>query len=200
MLAVVAAACSSSGTDAGSPAPTTAPTAAAATTTTTPATTAATTTTRHRRPRLRRATTSRWATRTRPGFQPDVGQHADGFAYQVAAASQASPHPLQLVNVGCAGATTTSLAARTRRAARPGLGPGATPYADQTQLEAAEAFLQAHPGQVALITVSIGGNDVTQCGKNPDVGTCVGTAVQSINTNLPMIAQRLRAAAGPDTR
>ena len=47
--------------------------------------------------------------------------------------------------------------------------------------------------------MSIGGNDVTPCGTNPDVGTCVGTAMQSINTNLPMIAQRLRAAAGPQT-
>ena len=114
------------------------------------------------------------------------------------AASQTTPYPLQLVNVGCAGATTLSLVS-IKGCDADRLGPGATPYPDQTQLEAAESFLQAHPAQVALITVSIGGNDVTPCGTNPDVGTCVGGAMQSINTNLPVIVQRLRAAAGTTT-
>ena len=196
LLAVVAAACSSSGTDAGSAGPSTTATAAASTTTS-PATTAATTTappTTVPTPRYYLSLGDSYAS----GFQPKVGNTRDGFAYQVAAASQTSPHPLQLVNVGCAGATTASLLGT--KGCPPGLlGPDATPYPDQTQLEAAEAFLQAHPGQVALITVSIGGNDVTPCGTNPDVATCVGTAMQSINTNLPVIAQRLRAAAGPQT-
>ena len=78
------------------------------------------------------------------------------------------------------------------------LGPGAAPYDSQTQIEAAEAFLQAHPGQVDLITVSIGGNDVTKCAAQPDPVPCVTGAVSEVSTNLTTIVQRLRAAAGPD--
>jgi lysophospholipase L1-like esterase len=133
------------------------------------------------------------------GYQPGVGNTTAGFAYQVAAASTGSAHPLELVNVGCAGATTSSLL-NSKGCPAPALGPGAAPYDDQTQLEAAEAFLQQHPGAVDLVTVSIGGNDVTACAKDPNnVAGCVGTAVSTINANLPMIVQRLRAAAGPDT-
>ncbi len=116
----------------------------------------------------------------------------------MAETSTTSPYPLELVNFGCAGATTTSLVT-TKGCPAPALGPGATPYDAQTQLEAAEAFLQAHPGQVDLITVSIGGNDVTACGRNPDPVTCVSGAVGGISASVPGIVQRLRAAAGPDT-
>jgi lysophospholipase L1-like esterase len=133
------------------------------------------------------------------GYQPGVGNTTAGFAYQVAAQSAGSAHPLELYNVGCAGATTTSLL-NDKGCPAPALGPGATPYDGQTQLEAAEAFLQQHPGAVDLITVSIGGNDVTKCAADPNnVVGCVGNAVSTINTNLPVIAQRLRAVAGPNT-
>jgi lysophospholipase L1-like esterase len=200
-LALVGAACSgdddsadSAGTSAASttPAPTTtttAPTTAAATTaaTTAPPTTAP-------GPRYYLSLGDSYAS----GFEPGVGNTTNGFAYQVADELKAAGRPLELVNVGCAGATTTSLL-NTKGCPAGALGPGATPYDSQTQLEAAEAFLQSHPGAVDLITVSIGGNDVTKCGRDPDVATCVGGAVGSINTNLPVIAQRLRAAAGPDT-
>ena len=132
LLAVIAAACSSGGTDAGSAATTTAPTAAAATTTTTPATTAATTTTSPPTtvpaPRYYLSLGDSYAS----GFQPKVGNTRDGFAYQVAAASQTSPHPLQLVNVGCAGATTSSLLGTKgcpARLPRPGRHPVSRPDA-----------------------------------------------------------------------
>jgi lysophospholipase L1-like esterase len=132
------------------------------------------------------------------GFEPGVGNTTNGFAYQVAGQAQAASRPLELVNLGCAGATTTTLL-NNKGCPAGALGPGATPYDAQTQLEAAEAFLKSHPGAVDLITVSIGGNDVTSCGRNPDVATCVSGAVGTINTNLPVIAQRLRAAAGTST-
>jgi lysophospholipase L1-like esterase len=132
------------------------------------------------------------------GFEAGVGNTTNGFAYQVAETSTTSAHPLELVNFGCAGATTTSLVT-TKGCPAPALGPGAAPYDTQTQLEAAEAFLEAHPGQVDLITVSIGGNDVTACGRNPDPVTCVSSALGGISASVPGIVQRLRAAAGPDT-
>ena len=176
--------------------PTTAAPASAAPTTAAPTTAAATTapaTSAAPGPRYYLSLGDSYAS----GYQPGTGNTTVGFAYQVAAESQGSAHPLELYNVGCAGATTTSLVSSKGCPAQ-ALGPGATPY-DQTQLEAAEAFLRAHPGAVALITVSIGGNDVTKCASDPNVAGCVGGALSSINANLPVIVQRLRAAAGPAT-
>ena len=131
------------------------------------------------------------------GYQPGKGSTTDGFAYQLVNEAGAQQHPLQLANFGCSGATTTSLL-NDVGCPSIALGPGAAPYDGQTQIEAAEAFLQAHPGQVDLITVSIGGNDVTKCAAQPDPVPCVTGAVSEVSTNLTTIVQRLRAAAGPD--
>ena len=51
-----------------------------------------------------------------------------------------------------------------------------------------------------LITVSIGGNDVTACARAADPIACVGTAVQTIEKNVTEIAKRLRKAAGKKAR
>jgi len=131
------------------------------------------------------------------GFQPGRGSTTDGFAYQVVDAAGAQQHPLELANFGCKGATTTSLLNKLG-CPRTALGPGAAPYDRRTQIEAAEAFLQTHPGQVDLITVSIGGNDVTKCAEERDPVSCVSGAVSKVSANLTEIVQRLRAAAGPD--
>ena len=131
------------------------------------------------------------------GYQPGKGSTTDGFAYQLVDEAGAQQHPLELANFACSGATTTSLL-NDVGCPSVALGPGAAPYDSQTQIEAAEAFLQAHPGQVDLITVSIGGNDVTKCAAQPDPVPCVTGAVSEVSTNLTTIVQRLRAAAGPD--
>jgi lysophospholipase L1-like esterase len=130
------------------------------------------------------------------GYEPAAGNTTDGFAYQVADQLDAKGFPVDLVNFGCAGATTESLL-RTDGCPPVALGPDADPYA-VSQIEAAEQFLQDHQGQVDLITVSIGGNDVTKCGQEGDPVACVTQAAQTLGTNVPEIARRLRAAAGPD--
>src|SRR5262249_4401923 len=56
------------------------------------------------------------------------------------------------------------------------------------QLAAAVAFLDAHRGEVAYVTIDIGGNDVI----DPD-----GGGVAAIEANLPVILAELRDAAGP---
>ena len=62
-------------------------------------------------------------------------------------------HPgLQLENLGCGGATTASVIN----------GPGCS-YSTGTQLGDAEAFLRSHPGQVEMLTIDIGANDVDGC-------------------------------------
>lgn len=136
------------------------------------------------------------------GFQPTgVGRGRNtrnGFAYQVPRLAAARGHRLRLVNFGCGGATTTSLIG-VRGCAPRALGPGGVPYPGRTQLQAAERFLRAHRGKVALVTVSIGGNDVTSCARGAaDPVACVTAATAKIRRNVTAIARRLRRAAGRD--
>jgi lysophospholipase L1-like esterase len=123
----------------------------------------------------------------------------NGFAYQVVDAAKKKGYDLRLVNFGCGGATTTSILDKPGCPAQ-NLGPGAASYDPQTQVDAAEAFLRANQGRVALITVSIGGNDVTACAKAPDAVSCVTDAIKRIAVNLDTLVRRLRAATGSGTR
>lgn len=135
------------------------------------------------------------------GYQPtgrDSGHTtAHGFAYQVVGEAKARGYELKLVNFGCAGATTSSVL-HDPGCERRFLGPGATPYR-QTQAGAAETYLRAHRGQVRLITVSLGGNDITRCAAASDTVGCLTAALSTAKRNLTTLARGLRAAAGPAT-
>lgn len=136
------------------------------------------------------------------GYQPTaVGQGANttnGFAYQLPGKAARRGYRLKLVNFGCGGANTTSILEQLG-CAPAATGPGGRSYPTTSQATAAEAFIKAHRKRVGLITVSIGGNDVTACARAADPIACVTTAVQSIKTNVSALARRLRAAAGPRT-
>ena len=70
-----------------------------------------------------------------------------------------------------------------------------------SQLDAALAFLRAHPGQVSPITLTLWGNDVREFVASCDDFACVADGapalVAQISSNLAMILGRLRTAA-PD--
>ena len=121
----------------------------------------------------------------------------NGFAYQLASEAPDKGYKLTLQNFGCGGATTTSIV-NSIGCPEVALGPGATPYPTQTQADAAIAFIKAHPGQIGLITVSIGGNDITKCAAEADPVTCVAGAINSVKTNVTKLVGELRTAAGPD--
>ncbi|HKE52385.1 MAG TPA: SGNH/GDSL hydrolase family protein [Actinomycetes bacterium] len=67
-----------------------------------------------------------------------------------------------------------------------------------SQLDAATAFLRAHPGQVSPVTISVGGRDMAgaifDCNAEPHCVAHSG-AFQTIRTNLTRILGELRAAA-----
>ncbi len=124
------------------------------------------------------------------GFQPGRGATA-GFTAVVAKSTG-----LKLVNFGCGGATTTSIVSSI---GCPDVLPrtaGAVLYPTTTQEAAAEGFLTAHRGHIGLITVSIGGNDVTACATQDNPISCVSTAVAGITKNVTDLAIALRTAAG----
>lgn len=97
---------------------------------------------------------------------------------------------LRLVELGCPGETVGSMV-RVRRCR----------YEAGSQLRAAEAFLRRRRGQVALVTVSIGANDVVRCGSpaSLDLG-CAAAGATRATRGARSIALRLRRAAGRRTR
>jgi len=122
----------------------------------------------------------------------------NGFANQVPRLARRRGYRFNLVNFGCAGETTATLLQRTAACGAPAVGgPG---YAGSTQLAAAEAFLRSNRRKLGLITVSIGGNDVTACARAIDPIGCVTGAVGQLRENVGAIAARLRAAAGRKVR
>ena len=102
--------------------------------------------------------------------------------------------------------STSAAAARrpsrccSRRSAAPARARAAAATGGRTQIAAAERFLRRNRGEVGLVTVSIGGNDVTACARAADPIPCVVTAVQAIEENVTEIAERLREAAGRKVR
>ncbi|MFZ4583877.1 MAG: SGNH/GDSL hydrolase family protein [Acidimicrobiia bacterium] len=138
------------------------------------------------------------------GYQPanngqPAGNTTNGFVYQLVPKLAAKGINVQLANFGCGGATTTSIL-QTNGCPPMALGPNGEQYPNEPQATAAENFIKAHSGKVALITVSIGGNDVTACAANPDPIGCVGTAVKNVQTNVTTLVKGLRDAAGPNVQ
>jgi lysophospholipase L1-like esterase len=92
------------------------------------------------------------------GFQPNRGETSKGYVDVLWRSMSQQIPGLGLRNVGCAGETSRSMIAGTHPHCQ---------YPEGSQLDAAVAFLQAHPGQVAFITVEVGGNDlIGGCLKN----------------------------------
>jgi lysophospholipase L1-like esterase len=134
------------------------------------------------------------------GYQPvaSATAHRDthGFAYQVVALARARGYRFILRNFACDGATTTSVLHQVG-CPLPAPGPDAVSYPSRTQTAAADQFIARHRGQVGLITVSIGGNDILGCAAAAIFIPCVTQALTGIGANLHQILAGLRQAAGP---
>jgi len=128
------------------------------------------------------------------GYQPGVGATA-GYTAVVA-----KKEHMTLENFGCGGATTSSIITAIG-CTESGYGPvaafDAVPYPTTTQEQAALTFIADNPGKVGLITISIGGNDVTSCanaGNLTAILTCVNTADSVISTDVTALVSSLDAA------
>jgi lysophospholipase L1-like esterase len=128
---------------------------------------------------------------TSQGYTNDLQSH---YAKQI--------RHLKLVEVGCPGATTTSLLTGHGNAASV-----SAFHCDQrggSQLTAAVKFLKAHhhSGEVPLITIDIGANDVVPCAGQPfaSIIPCVEAGDTAIKTNTPKILKALHKAAPEGTK
>eukprot|EP00547_Thalassionema_nitzschioides_P016256 CAMPEP_0194247204 /NCGR_PEP_ID=MMETSP0158-20130606/16217_1 /TAXON_ID=33649 /ORGANISM="Thalassionema nitzschioides, Strain L26-B" /LENGTH=347 /DNA_ID=CAMNT_0038983263 /DNA_START=35 /DNA_END=1075 /DNA_ORIENTATION=+ len=60
-----------------------------------------------------------------------------------------------------------------------------------SQVDAAERYMMDHPGEVGLITISIGSNDFSDCIFVDNIQACVFAAFPDVSKNLPEILSRL---------
>jgi lysophospholipase L1-like esterase len=135
-----------------------------------------------------------YATGYRPATEDGpAGSTRDGFTDLVAARTG-----LRLVNLACSGATSGQLRESTD-CARANRAVGAPDPDGSTQLAAAVRVLRENEGRVGLVTVVIGGNDLTPCARPAtpaETFTCASEAVTTIRDNLAEVLPALRAAAG----
>lgn len=126
------------------------------------------------------------------GYQPNrsgVGATTrQGYVDALFAAKRRRYPGLRMEKFGCAGESTVTMLGNSKAC-------GYGSY--RNQIDAATAFLRAHRPQVAFVSIDIGANDVDSCA---DTGTisfsCVSAGQANIKRYLPVIARRLRAAAG----
>ena len=121
----------------------------------------------------------------------------DGYSDQLFAsikpvfeAAGAQALELRLTKLGCPGETLDKMT-----------NGGSCPYFAGSQLDAAVDFLTDNMGNVALVTIDMGGNDFRNAGcigATVDLD-CVNAVSAQISTDLAAVLASLRNAAGPDT-
>lgn len=126
------------------------------------------------------------------GYMPGRGPTDRGYVDQLWRRVRGDVADLQQTAFGCPGETTRSM--------RSGTGSDCT-YAAGSQLAAAVSFLERHDGQVPIVTIDVGANDLI--GRCFDFRrgvldrACVEGLLPSLRDRLVDIVDQLRAAAGP---
>ena len=125
------------------------------------------------------------------GYQNSTLGNTTGFTGYVATQKH-----LRLKNFGCGGATTTSLFSQIGCPPGAGAATHAVSYPTTSQVDAVLSYIgqTTHFGKVALVTVSIGGNDVTSCARATDTTACVVAAQTTVDTNVRTLVSDLRTA------
>jgi lysophospholipase L1-like esterase len=134
-----------------------------------------------------------------PNLQGVTSNTNEGYTDDLYQTELKSIHSLQLVKLGCGGETTQSMIT--------GKGNKFAAYnhchpAGGSQLAAATRFLKAHhnTGEVPLVTIDIGANDVNPCATAPNPVTCAGAGANQIATDIPKILKAIKQAAPKGTR
>ena len=130
------------------------------------------------------------------GYQPTFTDNSEtlrGYTNQVPSLV-ASKKKLTLVNFGCGGATSNSILNSIGCGA---LATNAPTYPNKTQAQAAIDFINAHKGQIGLVTISIGGNDFDSCLGVQSPVDCVVANMPVMQANITILANKLRDAVGP---
>jgi lysophospholipase L1-like esterase len=122
-----------------------------------------------------------------PRFNGTLSPTTQGYVDDVFGVLRLTHPFLQLKKLGCSGETIASML----------LGGNQNCAYAGSQLDQAVAFIQTH--RVALITITIGGDDILQCISKTGVidDQCLKDGKDAIEKGLPSILTALRLAAGP---
>jgi lysophospholipase L1-like esterase len=129
------------------------------------------------------------------GYQPTPAHPrgeptSSGYAEDLVPLEQQRWPGLTVAHLGCPGATTVTVLE----------GGGKCPYAEGSQLQAAEAFLHSHPSTV-LVTVDLGFNDLLACMRHEIVNaSCVDGSLATVHDQLAQILAGIKSAAPSGTR
>jgi hypothetical protein len=126
------------------------------------------------------------------GYQPGKGVTTRGYVDDLWRSIRPQVPGLALRNVGCPGELTPSMITGKHSLCH---------YAAGSQLDAAVSFLETHPGQVAFITIDVGGEElIERCIDHTGLlidRACAVDLRPGIQARLTHIVDALRAAAGP---
>ena len=125
------------------------------------------------------------------GYQPGRGETSNGYVDVLSRSIRKQQIPeLALHNVGCIGETSLSMITGKNSLCH---------YAAGSQLDEAVSFLMAHPGQVALITIDVGANDLVSRCLDDETGlidrACAVDLRPRLETRLKQIVDALETAA-----
>lgn len=123
------------------------------------------------------------------GYQPGRGETAGGYVNQLWRRLRTTDPDLRLRNLACSGETSRSLITGQNSPCS---------YDAGSQLDAAVAYLVDHPGEVDLITVDIGGNDLLgRCLRRGLIErSCVADLRPRLKARVREIVHALSDAAG----
>lgn len=104
----------------------------------------------------------------------------------------------KFVNLACPGDDTAEMVNGVGGLSSNGSNCYGLPPVPASQLDAAVGYLKANPGEVRLITIVIGANDLLACDPTdppPVLNACVAAQLGQIGVNLPIIIVTLKAMA-----
>ena len=137
------------------------------------------------------------------GFQPKsvkgetVKFKETGGYTQVVLDALRREHPnLHLEKLACPGERADTMITGSRPPAV-GCNPQEFEYGHGSQLADAVAFMEAHPGQIALVTINIGANDTAVCAFAQFPVVCVDAIKEDLTADLNTILAGISEAAGP---
>jgi len=126
------------------------------------------------------------------GVQPNRGITPNGYVNQLWRSLRESSPQLKLRNVACPGETSRSLITGERSPCQ---------YDAGSQLDTAVEYIDAHPGQVELITLDVGANDLLNRCMRWKTGLidrpCTKEQRPRLKSRLKLIVDTLSAEVGP---
>ncbi|QNP75499.1 SGNH/GDSL hydrolase family protein [Streptomyces roseirectus] len=127
------------------------------------------------------------------GYQPDVDKDTRvAYTDQLYAQLKKRTPGLKHIRLGCTGETTKSL-----------ISGGVCRYPNaKSQLDAALKAMAQHRGKVALVTISVGANDIKACVSSFGAldAKCLNKATPAMGRNLAQITGALHKAGTKNTR